>query len=45
MVGAAATAALVYAPARNRTAVQAAALAGLTVVLVHPDVGQRPALA
>jgi len=31
---AAVTAALVYAPARNRTAVQAAALAGLTLVLV-----------
>jgi membrane associated rhomboid family serine protease len=34
VVGAAATAALVNAPARNRIAVQAAALAGLTVVLV-----------
>lgn len=33
-VGAAATAALVYAPPRNRTTVQAAALAGLTVVLL-----------
>jgi membrane associated rhomboid family serine protease len=33
-VGAAATAALVYAPARNRTLVQAAALVGLAVVLV-----------
>jgi membrane associated rhomboid family serine protease len=34
VVGAAATAALVYAPVRNRTAVQAAALAGLTVLLL-----------
>jgi membrane associated rhomboid family serine protease len=34
VVGAAATAALVYAPARNRTAVQVAAMAALTVVLV-----------
>jgi membrane associated rhomboid family serine protease len=34
VIGAAATAALVYAPARNRTAVQAAALGGLTIVLV-----------
>lgn len=34
VIGAAATAALVYAPARNRTAVQAAALGALTVVLV-----------
>jgi membrane associated rhomboid family serine protease len=34
VIGAAATAALVYAPARNRTAVQAAAIGGLTVVLV-----------
>ncbi|WP_246122774.1 rhomboid family intramembrane serine protease [Pseudonocardia cypriaca] len=34
LIGAAATAALVYAPARNRTAVQVAALGALTVVLV-----------
>lgn len=34
VVGAAATAALVYAPARNRAAVQAAAMGALTVVLV-----------
>jgi len=34
VVGAAATAALVYAPPRNRTAVQAAAIAGLTVFLL-----------
>ena len=34
VAGAAATAALVYAPARNRTVVQVAALVGLTVVLV-----------
>lgn len=34
VVGAAATAALVYAPARNRTVVQAVALAGLTLLLV-----------
>jgi membrane associated rhomboid family serine protease len=34
VVGAAAAAALVYAPARNRTAVQVAALGGLTVLLV-----------
>ncbi|MDT7650436.1 MAG: hypothetical protein QOI36_1842, partial [Pseudonocardiales bacterium] len=34
VVGAAVTAALVYAPARNRTAVQAAALTGLTVLLL-----------
>ena len=34
VIGAVATAALVYAPARNRTAVQAAALGALTVVLV-----------
>jgi membrane associated rhomboid family serine protease len=34
VVGAAATAALVYAPARSRTAVQVAALGGLTVVLL-----------
>lgn len=34
VVGAAATAALVYAPVRNRTAVQVGALAGLTVVLL-----------
>jgi membrane associated rhomboid family serine protease len=34
LIGAAATAALVYAPARNRTAVQVAALGGLTVLLV-----------
>jgi membrane associated rhomboid family serine protease len=34
VVGAVATAALVYAPARNRAAVQVATLAGLTVVLV-----------
>jgi membrane associated rhomboid family serine protease len=34
VIGAAATAALVYAPARSRTAVQAAALGGLTVLLV-----------
>jgi membrane associated rhomboid family serine protease len=34
VVGAAATAALVYAPSRNRTVVQVAALVGLTVVLL-----------
>jgi membrane associated rhomboid family serine protease len=34
VVGAAVTAALVYAPVRNRTAVQAAALTGLTVLLL-----------
>lgn len=34
VVGAAATAALVYAPARNRNGVQAAALAGLTLLLL-----------
>ena len=34
VLGAATTAALVYAPTRNRTAVQIAALAGLTVVLL-----------
>jgi membrane associated rhomboid family serine protease len=34
VVGVAATAALVYAPARNRTAVQVAALGGLTVLLL-----------
>lgn len=34
VVGAAATAALVYAPARNRNAVQAAALGGLTLLIV-----------
>lgn len=34
VVGAAATAALVYAPARNRTPVQAAALVGLTIALL-----------
>jgi membrane associated rhomboid family serine protease len=34
VVGAVATAALVYAPTRNRAAVQVATLAGLTVVLV-----------
>jgi membrane associated rhomboid family serine protease len=34
VIGAAATAALVYAPARNRTAVQVAAIGGLTLVLV-----------
>lgn len=34
VVGAGATAALVYAPARNRTAVQAAVLGGLTLLLL-----------
>jgi membrane associated rhomboid family serine protease len=34
LVGAAVTAALVYAPARNRVAVQAAAITGLTAVLL-----------
>ncbi|WP_433290746.1 rhomboid family intramembrane serine protease [Pseudonocardia sp. CA-142604] len=34
VVGAVATAALVYSPARNRTVVQAAALGGLTIVLL-----------
>jgi membrane associated rhomboid family serine protease len=34
VVGAAVTAALVYAPVRNRTAVQAAALTGLTILLL-----------
>jgi membrane associated rhomboid family serine protease len=34
VIGAVATSALVYAPVRNRTAVQAAALVGLTIVLL-----------
>jgi membrane associated rhomboid family serine protease len=42
-VGAAATAALVYAPARNRTSVQVVALAGLTALVLLAMVGAAAA--